>query len=403
MGLTGALPHAGASPRQVDPEAQRDKVRAEEQANSDYLNNLFSRGERMERDLAAQQRKISTASRQQRSAADQAKVAKRQEQAARAQIERLKAERLPLVARMRRVVVDAYITSGSASGWDMFNEARPIDAVQRSTMRDVVKGTTAVSNDELRASAQDLAAAQAEAADAGQRARAAEHDSARQVAALKKAFAASAKAQRGLEDEIDAVANQVEELRAIDAKLSEEIDRRNAEIARKLKAAEDAAAAQRRKAEQARIIAAAAVTAPPTTQRPVSSVASPPRSTTTATTRTPVPTSIVTPDPPVSEPTGNGPAVVTTTKPTGTEPPVTEPATTEPPAPVTEPPVTSPPPTTEPTGNYNSPFYVPGFPPPPPSWVPPASLLAANQTVTVGPFRVHPSIANNRCFTDERG
>ena len=377
-----------------DPDAERDRVRQAEATTVQMLDELTKQGAAAEKKAEQAKAAVTKAESNHRNAVQAAADASRQAAAAQAEIKRLELEGLPLRAQLKKLAVDSFIDDGVDDELQIFDDKAPADAGKRGTIRKVVGGDAATTIEAIRAHSEDLDFRRTEFADAESRAKAEAEKAKTEVVRLEAAQKREEAALADLEAEVENLAMRADELRSIDAKLTAQIDARNAEFARRLReaaaqkaAAEKAAAAAKAKAKAEADAKSAADAA---AQAQAEAEASADESETTAPPTTGS-------DDPVAPPTTSNvktgddndePTPIATT--TTTKPPVT---TDDPqPAPTTT--TTPPPPTTsEPIGDYNSDYYVPGYPPPPPGWKPPLSMAQPSEIVVVEGIDVHYSIA----------
>lgn len=377
-----------------DPDAERDRVRQAEATTVQMLDELTKQGAAAEKKAEQAKAAVTKAESNHRNAVQAAADASRQAAAAQAEIKRLELEGLPLRAQLKKLAVDSFIDDGVDDELQIFDDKAPADAGKRGTIRKVVGGDAATTIEAIRAHSEDLDFRRTEFADAESRAKAEAEKAKTEVIRLEAAQKREEAALADLEAEVENLAMRADELRSIDAKLTAQIDARNAEFARRLReaaaqkaAAEKAAAASKAKAKAE----ADAKSAADAAQAQAEAEASADESETTAPPTTGS-------DDPVAPPTTSNvktgddndePTPIATT--TTTKPPVT---TDDPqPAPTTT--TTPPPPTTsEPIGDYNSPFYVPGYPPPPFGWEPPPGMPLPSEIVYVEGIDVHESIAD---------
>jgi hypothetical protein len=403
---------AGAEP---SPQDRREQVRAERQAADELLRDLTSATASADAQLAAAEEAVAQARQRLENARRSEVDAREHAKIAESEIARIQIEGQPIKAMAKKLTVESFVTSGIADKWTLFDGSAPREAVRRDTLRDVVGGDADETMEALRANEEDLEFARKQYVEAQQRAADESARAAEQVATLDAAAEQRKEALTELEEQIDQLAIRSEELRAIDAKLTQEIDRQNAEFAARLRAAakreaEERAAAQ--KASEAAAAAAAQKTAEAAAENADAAGDSAPTSPSGPTTAPPTDPAPTDPEPTEPTPTGNEdngsgsttnepqnpPADEPTDggndtpqNPVSTTTPSEEPATTRPPtseSPTTRPPVTSPP-------DYSSPYYVPGYPPPPADWAPPPGLPTRADVVTVGGITVHKSIASN--------
>lgn len=408
----GVLSDTNLASAEPSPEAQREQVRDEKQAADAMLEELTEEAAAADAELAEAQDAVRTAQGRLANATQAAKDARQQAAVADGEILRIRREGAPIKAKARKVTVDSFVNNGIAEKWELFDGTDPGDAIRRDTMRTVLAGDAEATMEALRANEEDLVFAREQLTEAQQRAASEAQKAAEQVTQLDTATKRQHDAVAQLEEQIDQLAIRSDELRAIDAKLTKEIDRQNAEFAARLRAAAKKKAEEEQRAEAAAAQKAAAMKAAAqnaAAQEAATQDAGTAAAAESETTPAPEEDSVSGEENSGAEPTR--PAPVESAPPELAETDPVEPVVTEPineaPAPPSDPPPTTNPPAetpdpaparptpAEPAPNYDSPYYVPGFPPPPANWSPPPGLPTRADVVTVGGITVHRSIAEN--------
>lgn len=341
-----------------DPEEKREQVRTEEAEKSAYLDELTAKADAANARLKQAQASRKKAAGRLREAKEAVAEADAQVEVARTEIERLKKDTLPIRAELRRLSVDAFIGRGQVGSADLLDADDPLDATKRDAIRSVVGGDLTTTKEELRVNLIDMQAAEDLATEASQRAAAERKSADAELAKVKKAEDRQNSAVADLEAEVDELALRVDELRQIDASLTDEIDSRNAAFADYL-----------RSMPPPELAAGEVIDV---TFEPRVADETPKPSATTVPVATTVPDSGDSGDNGGGSGDGGSDGGSTTTTPT---------------------PTTRPTPTTPDPSGYDSPFYVPGYPPPPASWVPPADLPLPSEIVWYGGLGVNRSIA----------